>query len=1163
MPSKVANGANGTHEPPRPPLPSELEKWRQKLRSQFENATNILKAIRQPLPDQTDGGRPLDPKEEAHWVKKLESDLGDLGHLGITDVKTLIEMSVKVKEGEVIDDRKYLMEGLIKAASQLPQGSLTGETITSNFLSTLWNDLQHPPQSMLGDEWAYRSADGSRNSLTNPHLGRAGMPYARTVKPETVQPAVLPEPGQIFDSIFARKDENREPHPNRISSVLFYLGSLIIHDVFRTDHDDYQISQTSSYLDLSPLYGANETEQKTMRTYEDGRIHPDCFADRRVLGFPPGVSVLLIMFNRFHNDVVKNLAEINEGGRFTPPIKGNPKYARYEDPLYQKPENKHKIRSYETDLAKRDEDLFQTGRLVTCGLYVNCILLDYVRTILNLNRTDSKWQLNPRMEIKGTPLATGNQVSAEFNLVYRWHAAISARDEKWTNEKMKELFPNCDDFSKISGLQMVKKLHEWEQKLDANPLKWPIADGLVRNKDTNNFHDDDLVKIISESIDDPANSFGANRVPVVMRAIEILGIQQARAWNLGTLNEFRKYFQLEPHREFTDINPDPEVADQLRHLYGHPDLVEMYPGLMAEDAKVPKLPGSGLCPSYTVSRAVLSDAVALVRGDRFYTIDYHPKKLTNWGFQAASSDLDIDNGCVFYKLFTKAFPNHFKADSVYAHYPLTVPKYMKIALQDLGKEAQYSYDKPQYQAPAKMAFSYAAADTILEEGNTDFKLNWGNEGQFLMRTPESTANGNASDLLMNGNSTADWEAEVGRFYEKATTELLKEKSYKLAGKNQVDIIHDVCNLVHVRFCAEMFMMPLKGRDIPGIFDDYQLYMVLTSFYASNFIDLNPTAAFALRQKSDQATQLLGELLRARVTEAKLGGYLTSLTQLIWPRDTTLQKYGNSMVQSLLSSDKKMTVHSLVWDHIMVAASSIVSSQCQVFGETLEYFLTGEGNKYLPELRRLSKSDAPEDFDTLMHYMLEGSRLRGETSVTRYAARDMTLKDKNRTIDLRAGGRIDVNLRAASHDPARFPNPRELDLGRDVEAYIHLGWQTDQCLGLPMVRISLTSMLKAICRLDGLDAVRGAQGVLQRRVRPFTAGVTPPGTDKIWRDEDVEYHQYMNEMLDSYLPFPVSLKITWNDGKTSRPTSSNSNGGGHGNGNGHGNGHVNGGNGYAR
>lgn len=125
MPTKVSNGVNGTNgshkapgaqEPPRPSSPSELEKWRQKLRSQFKNATNILKAIRQPLPNGTDGGRPLDPQEEAHWVKKLESDLGDLGHLGITDVKTLIEMSVKVKEGDMIDDRKYLSKLILGVA---------------------------------------------------------------------------------------------------------------------------------------------------------------------------------------------------------------------------------------------------------------------------------------------------------------------------------------------------------------------------------------------------------------------------------------------------------------------------------------------------------------------------------------------------------------------------------------------------------------------------------------------------------------------------------------------------------------------------------------------------------------------------------------------------------------------------------------------------------------------------------------------------------------------------------------------------------------------------------------------------------------------------------------------------------------------------------------
>jgi hypothetical protein len=62
------------------------------------------------------------------------------------------------------------------------------------------------------------------------------------------------------------------------------------------------------------------------------------------------------------------------------------------------------------------------------------------------------------------------------------------------------------------------------------------------------------------------------------------------------------------------------VAKSLETLYVHPDYVELYPGLVAEEAKRPEIPGSGLCPGYTVATAILSDAVSLVRGDRFYTV---------------------------------------------------------------------------------------------------------------------------------------------------------------------------------------------------------------------------------------------------------------------------------------------------------------------------------------------------------------------------------------------------------------------------------------------------------------------------------------------------------------------------------------------------------------
>lgn len=82
---------------------------------------------------------------------------------------------------------------------------------------------------------------------------------------------------------------------------------------------------------------------------------------------------------------------------------------------------------------------------MTCGLYVNIILGDYLRTILNLNTNPVKsdWKLDPRGRIEvfdaqGVPRGLGNQVSAEFNMIYRWHAAITDQYEAWTKAFMKD-----------------------------------------------------------------------------------------------------------------------------------------------------------------------------------------------------------------------------------------------------------------------------------------------------------------------------------------------------------------------------------------------------------------------------------------------------------------------------------------------------------------------------------------------------------------------------------------------------------------------------------------------------------------------------------------------------------------------------------------------------
>lgn len=39
-------------------------------------------------------------------------------------------------------------------------------------ISLLWYDLPHPPASLIGRKYQYRSADGYGTSLWNPEMGR-------------------------------------------------------------------------------------------------------------------------------------------------------------------------------------------------------------------------------------------------------------------------------------------------------------------------------------------------------------------------------------------------------------------------------------------------------------------------------------------------------------------------------------------------------------------------------------------------------------------------------------------------------------------------------------------------------------------------------------------------------------------------------------------------------------------------------------------------------------------------------------------------------------------------------------------------------------------------------------------------------------------------------
>ena len=149
--------------------------------------------------------------------------------------------------------------------------------------------------------FAYREADGSNNNPLLPALGAAHTPYARSVASSHVAPvATLPDPGMVFDTLLKRDREVE--HPSGLSSMFFAFANLIIHSLFSTNKRDWTINDTSSYLDLSPLYGVDQDEQNSVRRFDGtGRLWNDVFADARLLAMPPAVCALLVIFNRNHN----------------------------------------------------------------------------------------------------------------------------------------------------------------------------------------------------------------------------------------------------------------------------------------------------------------------------------------------------------------------------------------------------------------------------------------------------------------------------------------------------------------------------------------------------------------------------------------------------------------------------------------------------------------------------------------------------------------------------------------------------------------------------------------------------------------------------------------------------------------------------------------------
>ncbi|KFY05512.1 hypothetical protein V492_08483 [Pseudogymnoascus sp. VKM F-4246] len=1023
--------------------------------SQFKS---LLGSIRR-KPSQAPDGK-TDEQAYGKSMEEKTSILHDLTHLGLKNTRTVAEAITTLASGEPMDDKDLLLEHGVAMLQSLPTNSGLSQTVSNNFIGMLWKDLPHPPPTTVGPTARYRQPDGSGNNPWVPEMGKAGSPYCRSVPPMKPKGPNLPDPELVFDQLLKRSGPFRD-HPSGLNRLFFSFATVVIHECFQTSRTNPFINETSSYADLSTIYGNNAEEQKRVRTYEQGKIFPDSIASERIMMMPPGVVAVLLLFSRNHNHIVENLLSVNEDGK-------------YKDWDSLNDEQK----------AWQDEDLFQLTRNINVGFFASVVLKDYVAAILNTPRANSTWNLDLGSEIKngGQRLerGSGNVVSAEFAVLYHWHAALSAADDQWMEGVLRSHLPELKSVDDVTAADFKKVMMTEGHKLMSTPPKEWTFSGLKRGPD-GKFNDVELAEIIKNCIEEPAHAFGAHSTPASMKIIEVLGQLQAReTFNICTMNEFRRYLNLKAYEDFEDWNPDKETARAAELLYGHIDNLELYPGLMAEVTK-PAVPGSGVCPGHTTGRGILDDAVALIRGDRFLSYDFNSTTLTNWGFAKLGALPSGSYGGMLPHLLFNGIPGAWTGTSAYALLPFYTPIAAKGILKDNKVIEQYDLERPASDRVVLGIHTHDGCKKVFEDRET-FRVMYQaairkcTDGHdFMIGWDDAKRHDTRSSILHKVFFEEGFEANLTKFFRSNVSRLISEKSLKYSGsKRSIDIVRDVTNVTPILWLAERFAIPLKTKETPrgllSIPELFGIYLVLFMYQSFNVI---PANEWKLREGATKAAPALRSIFEAHLKTQQ--GFKEGIVD--WLAKGSSFEVGpeaDRLYHAL--NDSKLPIGDLVGDCIGMGAP-VAGNLTQQASLLIDLYLSEGYEEYKDRIVELSQKDDAASERELQGFVFEGMRHAGVVpGLPRVASKDVTVMDGVRgPINIKAGHTVLVATSKAAMDPVQFPNPEKLNPHRPFKDYILLGHGLHFCFGARLVGASLAATLKEVFKLKNVRRANGRQG----------------------------------------------------------------------------------------
>lgn len=353
----------------------------------------------------------------------------------------------------------------------------------------------------------------------------------------------LPPVDEVVDGLFGYREKGFIESEK--STVLFsHFAQWFTDGFLRTDRNN-RLKNTSNHdIDLSPLYGLNRAEADILRHKTGGRLKSQMINGEE---YPPYYYENGQPKAEFANLPIFDFPSISLEQRNTLFAMGGDRanvHIGYSmmNALFLREHNRICAELANAYGWKDDERLFQTARNVLIVVLMKLVVEEYINHITPYH---FKFRVEPA-RMQHEPWYWTNWMTAEFNLLYRWHT----------------LTPPSVSYD---GKQL------------------PTYTTTLRN---DLITDRGLGVMFAEATQQPAGVIGLhNTVDFLRSRADKPSIEQGRLSRLASYNDYRDLFSFPRVTAFDQITEDEETQEELRGLYGEVDNIELVVGLFAEDTR--------------------------------------------------------------------------------------------------------------------------------------------------------------------------------------------------------------------------------------------------------------------------------------------------------------------------------------------------------------------------------------------------------------------------------------------------------------------------------------------------------------------------------------------------------------------------------------------------